>query len=142
MRSVVSVSMAPELAAELKKESEDIGTTFSAYVCELLERGRGVDVISAEEFKEAQNDPEVKAILAEADSLFRKTEPDPPSGTPTERVYSAIDSEQRSISAIAELAGVSTEEALDIVDKLTEEGEPINIKAISSEWFCWRSDNQ
>lgn len=127
MRSVVSVSMAPELAAELKKESEDIGTTFSAYVCELLERARGVGVISAVELK---------------DSLFSKTEPDPPTGTPTERVYSAIDSEQRSISAIAELAGVTTEEALDVVDKLTEEGEPINIKAISSEWFCWRSDNQ
>lgn len=141
MRSVVSVSMAPELAAELKKESEDIGTTFSAYVCELLERARGVGAISGEEFYEKARNIVLESV-EQGSSLFSKTEPDPPTGTPTERVYSAIDSEQRSISAIAELAGVTTEEALDVVDKLTEEGEPINIKAISSEWFCWRSDNQ
>lgn len=149
MRSVVSVSMPPELATELKIESQEVGLTFSAYVCELVTRGRIPRSLST---PPARPDSPSEEMLAKAQelvheaveqgtSLWSKTSVEP-TGTPAERVYSAITNVSRSVEDIAEDSGLSSEDALNEIDALIngDVPEPIMVKAIGGEWFCWRVD--
>lgn len=176
MRTVVSVSMDPEMASRLKASSAELGQSFSAHVCDLITVGehgsRGLfdntveetepeplranfgsveHLVMSEEDIELHDDDASASGLGDtpAEVVDKGFVPElgpaqptrrelSPKGTTAERVYACVLPEKRSIKDVAEAAGVSVEEATEILDYLIDvDGEPIQVKLVAGEWFCW-----
>lgn len=79
--------------------------------------------------------PDLMTALEESLESIRESSPQK---TPAERVYAAVTDTMTSIKDVAETAGVSIEEATETLDYLIDvDGEPIKVKLVAGEWYCW-----
>lgn len=164
MRTVVSVSMDPVMASRLKESSAELGQSFSAHVCELItageQMGKGLFTVGVDVEREETEPEPLRANFGSVEHLVMpdveraldetsggqpvlESRPSPalaeqPKGTPAERVYAAVTDTMTSIKDVAETAGVSVEEATETLDYLIDvDGEPIKVKLVAGEWYCW-----